>query len=132
MFCEIVSGRLPSFKIYEDDEYIAFLDIRPLNPGHTLVVPKLHYRWTYDVPRYGEYFEVVKKVGLAVLSALQAESFAVVTLGHEIPHAHVWIVPRFPNDGLGGFIDWNGVKNIPREDMEMIAGRVRSFLEGIK
>lgn len=132
MFCDIVSGRLPSFKIYEDDEYIAFLDIRPLNPGHTLVVPKLHYRWTYDVPRYGEYFEVVKKVGLAVLSALQAESFAVVTLGHEIPHAHVLIVPRFPNDGLGGFIDWNGVKNIPREDMEMIAGRIRSFLEGIK
>lgn len=132
MFCEIVSGRLPSFKIYEDDEYVAFLDIRPLNPGHTLVVPKLHYRWTYDVPRYGEFFEVVKKVGLAILSSLQAESFAVITLGHEIPHAHVWIIPRFPNDGHPGFIDWNGVKNIPREDMEMIAGRIRSFLEGIK
>ena len=128
VFCSIVDGRLPTFKVYEDEEYLAFLDIRPLNPGHTLVVPKLHYKWTYEVPRYGEYFEVVKKVGLAILSALGAESFSVVTLGHEIPHAHVWIVPRFPNDGHGGVIDWHNVKDISREGMELIAAKIKEGL----
>ncbi len=129
-FCNIVGGRLPAYKVYEDEEYLAFLDIRPLNPGHTLVVPKLHYKWTYDVTRYGEYFEVVKKVGLAILSALGAESFSVVTLGYEIPHAHVWIVPRFPNDGHSGVIDWNNVKSFSREDMQKIADAIRIQLGG--
>lgn len=124
VFCNIVGGRLPAYKVYEDDEYLAFLDIRPLNPGHTLVIPKLHYKWTYDVPRYGEYLEVVKKVGLAILSALGAESFSVVTLGHEVPHAHVWIVPRFQNDGHGVVIDWTSVKSISKEDMQRIADEI--------
>ncbi len=125
-FCRIVGGELPSYKVYEDDDFLAFLDIRPLNPGHTLVVPKEHYKWTYDVPNYGAYFEVVKRVGLAIISALGAESFSVVTLGHEVPHAHVWIVPRFRNDGHPGVLDWNNVKNISREKMSLIAQEIRN------
>lgn len=128
VFCRIVSGELPTHKIYENGDFLAFPDIRPLNPGHTLVVPKKHYRWTYDVPNYGEYFETVKKIGLAIVSALGAESFSVVTLGNEVQHAHVWIVPRFRNDGHPGTLDWNNVKNIP-DDMKLkIVGMVRKEL----
>lgn len=130
VFCRIVSGELPSHKIYEDGDFLAFHDIRPLNPGHTLVIPKAHYRWTYDVPNYGDYFEAVKKIGLAAISALGADSFSVVTLGHEVRHAHVWIVPRFPDDGHPGVLDWNSVKDIPQDEMELIAEKIRSHIEG--
>ena len=126
VFCRIVGGELTSHKICEDGSFLAFLDIRPLNPGHTLVVPKTHYRWTYDVPNYGEYFEAVKRIGLAILSALGAESFSIVTLGHEVEHAHVWIVPRFPNDGHPGVLDWDNVKDIPQDKMGTIAQNIRN------
>ena len=59
IFCKIVSGEIPSYKVYEDNEFMAFLDVRPLNLGHTLVIPKKHYRWVWDVPNIGEYYEVV-------------------------------------------------------------------------
>jgi histidine triad (HIT) family protein len=128
VFCRIVKKEVPAHVVYEDENFMAFLDIRPLNPGHTQVIPKKHYRWTYDVEEYGKYLEVVKKVGLAVMKALNADSFSIVTLGHEIPHAHVWIVPRFKGDGHPGFIDWYNVKDIDEEQMKNIAEKIRKFL----
>lgn len=128
VFCRIVSGELPCYRIYEDADFMAFHDIRPLNPGHTLVISKNHYRWTYDVPNYGEYFETVKKIGLAILSALHAKSFAVVTLGNEVPHAHVQIIPRFDNDGHPGVIDWDNVKKMSGEEMKEVVGKIMGAL----
>lgn len=128
IFCSIVGGELPCHRVYEDERFLAFLDIRPLNAGHTLVVPKEHYRWTYDVPYFGEYFEAVKKIGLAIMKVLKAESFSMVTLGHEVPHAHVWIVPRFMDDGHDGVIEWENVKVIPDETKAEIAASVRKEL----
>lgn len=52
-FCKIVGGEIPSAKVYEDDEHLAFLDIRPQSPGHTLIIPKKHQRWVWDVPKQG-------------------------------------------------------------------------------
>ena len=62
IFCKIVAGEIPSHKVYEDSDYLAFLDIRPLNPGHTLVVPKKHYRWVWDDPDIGKYYQAVGRV----------------------------------------------------------------------
>jgi histidine triad (HIT) family protein len=62
IFCKIVAGEIPSYKIYEDENYLAFLDIYPSAEGHTLVIPKKHVDWVWDSESLGEYFEVVGKV----------------------------------------------------------------------
>ena len=62
IFCKIAKGEIPCNKIYEDNEYVAFLDINPLNKGHALVIPKKHFRWVYDVEDQGKYWTVAQKM----------------------------------------------------------------------
>lgn len=99
IFCKIVKGEIPSHKVYEDDTYLAFLDIRPESPGHTQVIPKKHYRWVWDVENIGEYFEIVQKIAKAQQQAFQTEWVLSKIVGDEVPHAHVWV---FPNDHVKG------------------------------
>ena len=108
VFCKIVKGELPSSKVYEDDDFLAFLDIRPLSPGHTLIIPKHHYRWVWDVPNVGAYFEVVKKIALAQQRAFGAsEEIHSKVVGEEVPHAHVWLFPD-PKQTAGDAKDFDG------------------------
>jgi histidine triad (HIT) family protein len=125
VFCQIVEKKIPARIVYEDENFIAFLDIRPLNPGHTLLIPKKHFRWVFEVPNFEEMWKAVKKVTIAILSALNPISVSYATLGFEIEHAHIWIVPRFDNDGHGGAIDWTAVKEIPDQEMDEIAKKIR-------
>ena len=99
IFCQIVTGEIPAHKVYENNNFIAFLDIHPLAPGHTLVIPKKHYRWVWDVPNTGKYFEVVKKIALAQKKAFKTDSVLAKIIGEEIPHAHIWV---YPNDKTPG------------------------------
>jgi len=132
VFCKIAEGTVPANKVYEDEDFLAFLDIRPLNPGHSLVIPKKHYQWVFDVEDFGKYFEVVKKVSLATKKVLNAESVSLVVFGHDVPHAHVWVVPRFENDGHGysgrGFLNFMNVKQISAEEMKRIAEKIRAAI----
>lgn len=128
VFCKIVEGSLPSNKVYEDDKFVALLDIRPLNPGHTLVIPKKHYKWVYDVEEFGEYWEVTKKVTSAILNALNPKFIEYLTFGLEVPHSHIHIIPRFDNDRLGGF-PYTSTKKIPENEMKNIAGKIREKIE---
>ncbi len=93
IFCKIVSGEVPSYKVYEDDEFLGFLDIHPLSPGHTLLIPKKHYRWVWDVPNIGNYFEAVKKTAQAIQRGFKTEEVHSRIVGEEVPHAHIWIYP---------------------------------------
>lgn len=99
IFCKLVKGEIPSHKIYEDDNFLAFLSIAPETPGHTLVVPKEHYRWVWDVPNAGEYFEVAKKIALAQRGAFDTDFIISKIVGEEVHHAHIWV---FPNDKVAG------------------------------
>jgi len=128
VFCKISKGEIPCFKVYEDDKFLAFLDVKPRNPGHTLVIPKEHFRWVWDVPYVGEYFEVVAKIANAIRAALNTDWVVSLILGEEVPHAHIWLVPRFANDGHGGSIDLSNIKSIPREEMIKIAERIKANL----
>lgn len=128
VFCKIVAGEIPCYKIYEDENLFVFLDIRPLNPGHTLVIPKKHYRWVWDVDNIGEYFEVVKKIANTIKKAMNTDYVVSVVFGEEVPHAHVWLVPRFENDGHGGAIDLQNVKEIGEEEMRNIADKIKENL----
>lgn len=130
VFCKISSGQIPCYKVYEDKDFLGFLDIHPRNPGHTLVIPKQHHRWVWDVPHLGTYYEVVGKLARALQKVLGTEWITSLVLGEEVPHAHVWLVPRFPNDGHGGAINISLVKDISPEEMQRIAERVRAAVEG--
>jgi histidine triad (HIT) family protein len=106
IFCKIVAGEIPSHKVYEDAKFLAFLDIRPESPGHTLVIPKDHYRWVWDVPNAGAYFEVAQKVALAQKKAFGVELIISKIMGEEVPHAHIWVYPD--RDTAGDKKDFEG------------------------
>jgi histidine triad (HIT) family protein len=109
IFCKIVNKEIPANIIYEDADFLAFLDIRPLSPGHILVIPKKHYRWVWDVPNVGEYFEVVRKVGLAQQKAWSQPAIHCKIVGEEIEHAHIWVYPD-PKNTKGDKTDFEGNK----------------------
>ncbi len=93
IFCKIVSGEIPAEKVYEDEQFIAFLDIHPQTPGHVQVIPKQHHRYVWDVPDAGAYFEVAKKIALAQRKAFGTEWILSKIIGDEVPHAHIWVFP---------------------------------------
>ncbi len=94
VFNDIVEGKLPCYNVYEDDQFLAFLDVFPRAKGHTLVIPKTQYQWTYEVPNFGEYLEVTRKVALQLQQALDAKWVNFFTHG-AIPYAHFHILPRY-------------------------------------
>ena len=94
IFCKIVRGEISSYKVYEDDNFIAFLSIHPLSPGHTLVIPKKHERWVWDVPNFAEYAGVAQKIALAQRKAFDTKSIWAHVEGAEVPHAHIWVYPN--------------------------------------
>ena len=125
VFCKIARGEVPCHQVYEDEKFLAFLDINPRNPGHTLVIPKKHFRWVWDVPYLGEYFETVGKIARAIKRALNTDWVISLILGEEVPHAHIWLVPRFENDGHKESIDLSNIKKIPEKEMEEIAQKIK-------
>ncbi|MFA6520182.1 MAG: HIT domain-containing protein [Candidatus Paceibacterota bacterium] len=98
IFCKIINKEIPATIVYEDQNFLAFLDIRPIAPGQTQVIPKKHYRWVWDVPNLGEYFEVVRKIALAQKKAFNADIIRSQVYGEEISHAHVWVWPETVGD----------------------------------
>jgi histidine triad (HIT) family protein len=107
-FCDIVSGATPASIVYEDDLVAAFLDLFPVNPGHTLVIPKRHIADLQACPSdvAGEVFECAQRLALAIVQATGATGFNVWTAngadaGQEIFHLHVHVLPRFPDDEFG-------------------------------
>jgi histidine triad (HIT) family protein len=113
IFCKIVNKEIPANIVYEDDNFLAFLDINPLSVGHTLVIPKKHYRWVWDVPAkadsgptIGKYYELVQKVALAQRKAFGVEQIISKVVGEDVTHAHVWIYP--PKETPGDKTDFEG------------------------
>src|SRR3954469_23262626 len=98
IFCKIIKGEIPATKVYEDNNFVAFLDIRPIAPGHVQVIPKTHFRWVWEVPNAGEYFEVARKIALAQKKAFNADIVRSQIYGEEIHHAHIWIWPETVGD----------------------------------
>ena len=110
IFCKIARGEIPSYKVYEDDKYLAFLDIHPQSPGHTQVIPKEHYQWVWDIPKAGEYFEVAKKIALALRKAFGNEMIWSRIMGDEVAHAHIWVYPAIGTSGNAKAFEENAEK----------------------
>jgi histidine triad (HIT) family protein len=94
VFCKIVIKEIPAEIVYEDNDFLAFLDIHPQSPGHTQVIPKEHYRWVWEVPNAGEYFELAKKIALALGKTFNTDFILSRIVGDEVEHAHIWVFPN--------------------------------------
>ena len=101
IFTKIVKGEIPAAKVYEDDEFLAFMDIRPVNKGHALVITKEVYPTLKEMPEdmVARMFKVVHKLTGPVMEAVGAPMFNWYVIGDEVPHAHIHIVPRYEGDG---------------------------------
>jgi len=112
IFCKIVKKEIPAHIVYEDENFLAFLDINPQTPGHTQVIPKKHFRWVWDLPNVGEYFEVVGKIALAQRKAFKTDWVISKVVGDEIHHAHVWVFPANNAEGDKNDLPGNAKKII--------------------
>jgi len=95
IFTKIIKGEIPSHKIYEDEDVIAFLDIHPVRPGHTLVVPKkqVEFVWDLDEETYAKLTAATKKIALHLREKLDAEYIGEQIIGVDVPHAHIHLIP---------------------------------------
>ena len=125
IFCEIVNGKSPSYKIYEDEEYYGFLDIYPASKGHVLLIPKKHYRWVHDVENFSEYWGKALKIKKALDKAFTPEWVQYLTHGL-IPHAHIHIIPRYDKVDLRHVVPKQGLLKFTKEEMNKIAKKISS------
>jgi len=135
-FCQIVRGDVARHVVYENEVSLAFLDHRPLFPGHTLLVPRAHYRTLEDLPStvFEPLFQGAALLARAVEVGLGAEgSFLAINnrVSQSIPHLHIHIVPRRHKDGLKGFF-WPRQKYANQEAMEKVAAALRSAVAALR
>ncbi|HKO95807.1 MAG TPA: HIT family protein [Pyrinomonadaceae bacterium] len=136
LFCDIVKGSTDSVKVFEDDVSTAFLDHRPLFPGHSLLVPKTHFETLTDLPEtlVGPLFLNAKLLARAVEAALGAEGTFVAMnnrVSQSVPHLHVHVVPRRKKDGLKGFF-WPRNKYENAEHMNEVQGLISAEIARMK
>ena len=136
LFCRIVSGELPATVVYEDENSFAFLDHRPLFPGHTLLVPREHVETLGELPvsQVEPYFKAAQLLARAVESGLEAEGTFVAMnnrVSQSVPHLHVHVVPRRRKDGLKGFF-WPRTKYKDEEEMKSVQSKIAAALKKLK
>jgi histidine triad (HIT) family protein len=123
IFCKFIKGEVNAAKIYEDEKFFAFLDIRPLNPGHTLLIPKEHMDYVFDInePLYSELFQTAKKLAKPIQNAVGSKRIGVSIEGFGVAHAHVHLIPI--NHGYE--IDPNRAKSASPEELNEIAEKIK-------
>lgn len=131
IFCKIVKKEIPADVVYEDENCLAFLDITPINPGHTLLIPKEHYENLYDLPdeTLKQLAPIIKKLAIAVKKGVDAEGVNIGMnnerpAGQLVPHTHFHIMPRFSNDG---YQHWRG-RPYPEYESSQTAEKIKKII----
>ena len=132
IFCKIISKKAPAVIVFEDPNSIAFLDIHPLNPGHTLVVPKKHYPSMVEMPpdEVGKAFVSVSKVTRGVMKASKAEGISIGqsngrAASQEVFHMHVHVIPRYIHELPSGFPER---KTATTAELEQIGRKIKAAI----
>lgn len=127
IFCKIVAGEIPASKIYEDEDFLAFLTINPTREGHTLVVPKKHVSYVVEMTNddYLKMMKVVKTLTNKINDLLKPERMGMQVIGYDVAHTHVHIVPLFER---GDMIELQKIPQPTREELEATAEKIRSGL----
>lgn len=126
IFTKIINGEIPCYKIAEDENYFAFLDIRPLNAGHTLVVPKKETDYIFDLEdeELKGLILFAKKIAIAIKKSIECERIGMTVIGLEVPHTHIHLSPINSVHDL----DFRNTKEISKEKMQEIADKIKSNL----
>lgn len=97
IFCKIINKEIPCNKLYEDDNFLAFLDIKPVSDGHLLIIPKKHIVWMQEASDeiISEIFKLTKKLMLALKNGLPCDYVQESVVGNEVPHFHIHLIPRY-------------------------------------
>lgn len=136
IFCQIVEGNALSSKVYEDDVCLAFMDIQPVNPGHVLVIPKVHSKDLSDLPpQVGAHlFQIAQRIALSIPNAhLKNEGINLFlahgeAAGQDVFHVHLHVIPRYKGDGFG-FTFGPNYTNLPeRPELNAIAAQIKQQL----
>lgn len=132
IFCKIIAKEIPAEVVFENDNWLAFLDIKPINLGHTLLIPKAHHQDLFDLPEnlLAEAGGLIQKLGQAVKNGTGADGFNLgmnngPAAGQLVWHAHFHLMPRFTDDD---YIHWHGKENISKEEFEKTARAIKTSL----
>ena len=137
IFCQIIEGEAASSKVYEDNVCLAFMDIQPVNPGHVLVIPKVHFEDLADLPADvgAHLFQIAQRIVLIMpktdVKIAGADLFLAhgEAAGQEVFHVHLHVIPRFTDDGFG-FKFGPNYTNLPeRRELDAIAVQIKQRLE---
>lgn len=126
IFCKISKGEIPSEKIFEDADFVSFLDIQPVSHGHILIIPKKHVVWMQDADdnTISGIFKLAKKLMRAIKKGVECDYVQLSVSGTDIPHFHIHIIPRYFKDGLS---EWPKMK-YEEGDMSKNAKKIISKL----
>jgi histidine triad (HIT) family protein len=126
LFTKIIQGEIPAHKILEDDQYLAFLDIRPINPGHALVIPKKEIDYIFDVDDVllSGLMVFAKKVAAALKKTVPCVKIGMMVAGIEVPHVHIHLVPIF---GVGD-LNFAKAKPASNEELAEVAKKIKAHL----
>lgn len=122
IFTRIINGEIPCYKIAENDEFFAFLDINPVQKGHTLVVPKEEISYIFDIndDKLGRYMAFAKRVAAAIKAAVPCIKVGIAVVGLEVPHSHIHLIPLNEVNDL----NFEHKMTLPKEEMEQIAQNI--------
>lgn len=125
IFSKIVRGEIPSYKVYEDENFYAFLDINPIQAGHTLVIPKKEVDYIFDLDQetYAGLMAAAKKVAVSLKQAVECKRVGVAVLGMEVPHAHIHLIPLQKEADMNFRAE---KKEISADEMQEIAKKIAS------
>jgi histidine triad (HIT) family protein len=131
IFCDIVEGKAPCYKICEDDLSLAILDINPFSKGHCLVIPKRHVPWWHDLTEaeISSLFRLAKGVAEKMMKALNPDFVCMYVRGRRIPHTHLFLVPTYSGDVLDKF--FNALEVFQESPPKLTALRERSAMEDV-
>ncbi len=127
IFCKISGGEMPTHKIFEDEDFFVFLDISPFVKGHLLIIPKKHYEWVWDLglKDYKKFTELVYKITKALQKTFKTDWVEEIIEGVGVKHAHIHLLPRTKEDGLGT-LPTKPLKQKPsEEEMKKITKSIR-------
>jgi histidine triad (HIT) family protein len=133
VFCKIARKQAPASFVYEDEKVVAFLDIKPLNEGHTLIIPREHYATIFEAPDelVVHIHRIVKRVAFAVRDSTKADGISIIqqngkAAGQEIFHLHVHVIPRYEGQKLPQF---GQISEADRERLNQIAANLRQHMQ---
>jgi histidine triad (HIT) family protein len=132
IFCKIANKQAAASCVYEDEKVVAFLDIRPLNEGHTLIIPKTHYENIFDIPQeLNAYLHgITKQVAIAVKKATNADGISIIqqngkAANQDVPHLHVHVIPRYNGQKMPSFAE---TSEADKEKLNQTAANIRKHL----